>query len=455
MGGIFISYRREDSIAYAGRLYDRLQAYFGKEQVFMDVDTLKPGEDFVDKLQSAVASCDVLIAVIGTRWLTETDQHGGVRILNPEDFVHLEIVAALERGIRVIPALVGGAHMPLSTSLPDPLKKLARRQAITIPDIEFHQSVSSLIESLESAIKDNQEQHSKEIKADSTQAAPLQEETAALLRQFHAKENTSVAKAKTGKATAFSFHSAASKGKELFCGALKTFVRNTVSGSKWYRNALTSVPMPVLLACIGIMLTIAIFPVWPTGRSNDRNNLRGNTQPVVIPPETKADPPVADIVREDTKTPPTESASDKQGPLAEKQLGSVEEDQASSPTSSNDQARSPKPSDAAEKSTALIPHRNAEPIRVGGNVIATHLISQVKPTYPALAKTARVQGVVVLEAKIDKDGSVATLKVLSGHPLLVQAAIDGVKQWRYTPTISNGEPVAVVTTIAVNFAFRR
>jgi TIR domain len=70
MAGVFISYRREDSGPYAGRLYDRLQAHFGKEQVFMDIDTLKPGEDFVEVLENTVASCDVLVAVIGRKWLT-------------------------------------------------------------------------------------------------------------------------------------------------------------------------------------------------------------------------------------------------------------------------------------------------------------------------------------------------------------------------------------------------
>src|SRR5262245_24172821 len=144
MAGIFISYRREDSIAYAGRLYDRLQAHFGKQLVFMDIDTLKPGEDFVEVLQAAVSGCDVLIAIIGKGWLTEKDETGHVRLANPEDFVYLEISTALERGIRVIPALVGSAQMPPSTKLPDALKKLARRQAISLSDIDFHQNVASL-----------------------------------------------------------------------------------------------------------------------------------------------------------------------------------------------------------------------------------------------------------------------------------------------------------------------
>ncbi len=81
------------------------------------------------------------------------------------------------------------------------------------------------------------------------------------------------------------------------------------------------------------------------------------------------------------------------------------------------------------------------------------MISQVRPTYPPLAKQARIQGVVVLEAVIGKDGTIQNLRVITGHPLLIKAAQDAVSQWRYKPTMLNGEPVEVVTTVTVNFAF--
>jgi serine/threonine-protein kinase len=97
--------------------------------------------------------------------------------------------------------------------------------------------------------------------------------------------------------------------------------------------------------------------------------------------------------------------------------------------------------------------RPPQHVRIGGNVIAANLISQVMPVYPPLAKQARIQGVVVLEAEISKEGTIDNLKVVTGHPLLIQAAIDAVKQWRYKPTMLNNEPVPVVTTITVNFAF--
>jgi hypothetical protein len=152
MPGIFISYRREDSIAHAGRLYDRLSAHFGKERVFIDLDTIDFGVDFVAALQQSVASCDVLIAVIGKQWLDVKDEEGRRRLDNPEDFVRIEIRAALDRDIRVIPVLVGGSRIPRSIDLPDPIAKLARRNALDISDLHFDQSVGSLIASLQRAL---------------------------------------------------------------------------------------------------------------------------------------------------------------------------------------------------------------------------------------------------------------------------------------------------------------
>ena len=88
-GRIFISYRRIDSAGYAGRIYDRLVANFGVEAIFMDVDTIEGGTDFVKVLEDAVQSCDVLIALIGRQWLSVTDKDGKRRLDNPEDFVRM------------------------------------------------------------------------------------------------------------------------------------------------------------------------------------------------------------------------------------------------------------------------------------------------------------------------------------------------------------------------------
>ena len=99
------------------------------------------------------------------------------------------------------------------------------------------------------------------------------------------------------------------------------------------------------------------------------------------------------------------------------------------------------------------PPKAAAPARIkqGGAVTAASIITQTHPNYPPLARQARIQGTVVLHAIIDKEGKVAQLEVISGHPLLVQAAMEAVKQWRYKPTQLNGEPVEVDTTIQVTF----
>ena len=137
-GQIFISYRRDDTSAWAGRLCDRLSNQFPSNQIFMDVDSVDLGEDFVKTIEKTVASCDVLIAVIGKGWLTSRDREGERRLDKTEDFVRIEIATALKRDIRVIPVLVDGASMPLRSDLPDDLQALVRRNALQLSHERFH-----------------------------------------------------------------------------------------------------------------------------------------------------------------------------------------------------------------------------------------------------------------------------------------------------------------------------
>ncbi len=149
MTRIFISYRREDSGAAAGRLYDRLREHFGRDNVFMDIDAIEPGLNFIEVIERTVASCDVLIALIGRQWLTSTDAAGQRRLDDPEDFVRREIATALRRNIRVIPALVQDTSMPRAANLPDDLQPLTRRNAVELRDMYFHRDVDQLIEVLD------------------------------------------------------------------------------------------------------------------------------------------------------------------------------------------------------------------------------------------------------------------------------------------------------------------
>ena len=148
MPGVFISYRREDSGGYAGRLFDILSAQFGKENLFMDLDTIEGGDDFTAVIEEKINLSDVLIAIIGNRWLTITEGNGKRRLDNTGDFVRNEIAKALERGIRVIPVLVGGAIMPRPDDLPDNLRMLCQRQAVEIRDSHFHPDAQQLTDEL-------------------------------------------------------------------------------------------------------------------------------------------------------------------------------------------------------------------------------------------------------------------------------------------------------------------
>jgi protein TonB len=97
------------------------------------------------------------------------------------------------------------------------------------------------------------------------------------------------------------------------------------------------------------------------------------------------------------------------------------------------------------------PPKKKDPIRVGGNVQSSKLITRVEPSYPELAKRARIQGIVLLQVTVDELGNVSEVKVIRGHPLLNDGAVGAVSQWKYSPTLLNGEPVPVIATVTVNF----
>ena len=145
---IFINYRREDSVGTAGRLYDRLEQTFGRKNLFVDI----VGVDLKARLNNQVAACQVFLAVISPNWLDAKDEAGLRRLHHPDDFVAIEIAAALARNIRVIPVLVDGARMPNVTWLPDSLKPLARRQAIEVRQLHFDRDAEALVERLREAL---------------------------------------------------------------------------------------------------------------------------------------------------------------------------------------------------------------------------------------------------------------------------------------------------------------
>jgi hypothetical protein len=145
---VFISYRRDDSAGHAGRVHDRLEREFGSDLLFMDVDAIPLGANFIKVLREEVAKCEVLLALIGPNWLNARDEEGNRRLDNPEDFLRIEIATALQRDIPVIPILLDSARIPKADQLPEDLEELAVRNGLNIRHASFHGDMDNLIQRL-------------------------------------------------------------------------------------------------------------------------------------------------------------------------------------------------------------------------------------------------------------------------------------------------------------------
>ncbi len=149
MSRIFISYRREDSGIWAGRLADELRKHFPAEQVFQDIASIDPGANFPSVLEDALATAAVMLVVIGPGWLSATDRTGRKRLESSADFVHQEVAESLRRTrVRVFPLLVDEARMPDKEDLPDPLKPLADRNAVELTVRHWASDVAQLVQIL-------------------------------------------------------------------------------------------------------------------------------------------------------------------------------------------------------------------------------------------------------------------------------------------------------------------
>jgi hypothetical protein len=151
---IFISYRRDDSAAMAGRLHDRLAETFGEANLFIDVDNMPAGADFVKYLNKQVGSCDIFLCAIGPNWLDAKDEDGQRRLDQPDDYVRVEIAAALSRDIPVIPVLIDGAHVPKARELPEDIAALTRRNAIEVRSSHFRRDADELTDKIGGVFKE-------------------------------------------------------------------------------------------------------------------------------------------------------------------------------------------------------------------------------------------------------------------------------------------------------------
>jgi hypothetical protein len=147
MSGVFVSYRRDDSQGFAGRLTDDLADVLGPDRVFRDIE-IPVGSDFSDVLHRAIAASDALLVVIGRHWAAQGERGHGARLFEPTDWVRTEIEAALAQRKQVIPVLVGGAAMPPAAALPDSIARLSRLQAATLSDRRWDADIGELAERL-------------------------------------------------------------------------------------------------------------------------------------------------------------------------------------------------------------------------------------------------------------------------------------------------------------------
>src|ERR1700720_4055757 len=149
MPTIVLSYRRDDSKWIAGRIFDRLEGHYGRGNVFMDIDTIPVGLDFREYLQQSLDRCDILLAVVGPRWLV-TDEPGRHAITDETDWVRIEIETALAKKIPVIPILIDRLRMPKASELPDTLRDFTFRQAAEVDSgVDFRSHMDRLIRSMD------------------------------------------------------------------------------------------------------------------------------------------------------------------------------------------------------------------------------------------------------------------------------------------------------------------
>ncbi|MER9763749.1 toll/interleukin-1 receptor domain-containing protein [Mesorhizobium sp. M0138] len=150
LGDVFINYRRQTDSGVAGRVYDNLNRALPDASIFMDVDKLNPGDDFEVALARSLASCKIMLAIVGPQWAALTDEQGQVRLEPPDDFVRKEIRTALQAGVRVIPVLVNGASMPKKSALPPDLQDLAKRQAMEVRHERFNDDMAAIASAIAS-----------------------------------------------------------------------------------------------------------------------------------------------------------------------------------------------------------------------------------------------------------------------------------------------------------------
>ncbi len=496
MGAIFISYRRNDSQGEAGRLFDDLVQRFGEDMVFMDVAGIEAGRDFRKAIEESVAKCGVLLVVMGPQWLDAKDENGARRLDDPGDFVRIETASALRRDIPVIPVLVHGAAMPRAEQLPENLTDLAYRNCIELTHARWKSDTQLLIEALRRLLG---EKVGVEKGTGPTRAKVSTAAVNAPPRAVEASRPSGDSRIDPA------ILQRVSRELALYVGPIADiFVSRAASGCTSTQDLYLKVAQEINSPSEREKFLSLCAPNRPIPLSDSGSRpaqprsaagmvgaqaVAAAKEPSYKTAPTAMSPPSATRAMPATTASPTTTAKTKssqrkylllvggavlvllaiivvvgerlatpEGRSSQKTPTPAQQTQTAEPALVNTGAPTAAEPDAKiSRSTPTHAKNESEPsplqrIRLSQDDAAGLLVEKVVPDYPPLARQAHVKGSVVLDANISKDGAVENLRAVSGHPLLIPAAIDAVRHWRYKPCVQNGQAVPVNTQITVNFS---
>ena len=474
MGAIFISYRRNDSQGEAGRLFDDLVKRFGEDMVFMDVAGIEAGRDFRKAIEESVSKCGVLLVVMGPHWLDAKDENGARRLDDPADFVRIETASALMRDIPVIPVLVHGAEMPRAEQLPENLKDLAYRNCIELTHVRWKSDTQLLIEALRRLLGGSGEVKKR---TEPGQATLRSVPGSTQHRTVEAPKQSGDSRIDAATLQRVSRELALHVGPIADIFVNRAASRCTSTEDLYLKVAEQIDSLAERQKFLSQYAPIRSIPVSGSGSSHAQPSSTGRmagAQAVAA----------ARVVTSKTVPTATTTAKTKSSLgmywlllggagivlllalVAGKWLATREASSSQKAQTPQAQTAEPAPVDnrahpeadtrlSRSTPTPAKIESEAQPlqrIRLSQEEAAGLLAEKVVPDYPPLARQAHVKGSVVLEANISKDGAIENLRAVSGHPLLIPAAIDAVRHWRYKPYVLNGQATPVNTQITVNFA---
>lgn len=431
---VFISYRRDDAAGYAGRLHDFLVNWTVRWHVFVDVDSISLGLDFDQVITRAIQESDVIIALIGPRWLGASPS----RMHDPTDFVRREISAGLSADIPVVPVLIHGGTLPPASALPADLVPLLRRQAIELRDETWRTDADRLARGLLKLARAHG-RRSAAVRVSSPQDGAVSDRpwTEADPEQLSTTPSTK-------------------EGMRSGGAMLRVLTR----------AMLTHPALNVSGALVGLALVWALAPRpagfggsteidgTPAGRSATTNTPvgtpRGGT--TVSGPAR----PSKDSAKTAEPDPPPTSV-DRNGPGTRGGSNTRGAEYSTSRSATNREPRQGGKAPARRAGVAVAPSDSSppavvpppDPARPKDADAPPPRTKFVRPVYP---RAARSFGDVVVQATINERGRVIDAKVLRSIPDLDAAAVSAVRQWEYAPTLRNGVPVRVSLIVTITFA---